>query len=188
VAALCVGWVVAGLVTHATELRRSWGDTVPALVATRALDAGELLDDAGTRVVEVPAALAPDGTLGRLPGRRRVGSAVARGEVISSTRLAPAGVGATAAELAGTAAVTVASGDAAAPVRRGDLVDVYSAGAWDPYADGASGAAPSVSKVASQARVLQTTAGAVTLGLATHEVEPVLAALAAGPPQLVIVG
>ena len=190
-AALCVGVVVHGLVTDATELRRSWGDTVPALVATRAMEAGERLDEHTTKVVDLPAALVPEGALGALPARRRVGAAVARGEVLSEARFAPGGVGATAAGLAGAAAVTVPNGDAAAPVRRGDLVDVYRAGTWDPYAGGgadSSGATASVSKVASSARVLHTTATAVTLDLGSHEVEAVLAALAVGPPQLVIVG
>lgn len=67
------------------EARRSWDDTRPVLVATRALGPG---DEIVARAVDLPLALLPDGALAELPEAARLRQRVANGEVLTELDIA----------------------------------------------------------------------------------------------------
>ena len=184
-AATC-GALVAGVVQRAEHAAAAWGERVPVLVATRDLDAGDLLDERNTRVVHHPALLVPDGALAERPDRRRVADDVFAGEVLHQARLAPAGRSAVAARLpAGTVAVAVpVEPGLAPPLTVGDRVDVLVALGADAAGDGPPGFALTVGApvvdvsdtaitiaiphAAAPRLAVAFGAGAVTLALASH--------------------
>lgn len=196
-AALLVGSAVAFRIDAADEVRAAWGATRPVVVATVSLRAGDRVGTTTATVEQLPSRVVPDGALHELPAGRRVGSAVEPGEVLTAARLAPDGLGATAAALPpGTAAVTVPSGDAPAPVRAGDVVDVHRVTVLDPYAaqDGVSASGSDSDGdaggiVADRAVVTSVDATRTTLAVRRSQVvATVRAATAGGGVQLVIVG
>lgn len=189
--AALVAWAVTATVADAQATRAEWGHTVAVLVAERDLEPGELLDEGNAAVEQVPGRFVPDGALTSVPSNRRVTSMVAAGEMIVATRLAARDAGAMAARLPdGTQAVTVALGDAAAPVQPGDAVDVFVAAPTDAFASGFEDAPVTLSAraVARAATVLAVSASGVTLAVRDGQVADAVAAAAVGQVHLVITG
>lgn len=194
--ALVLGWTIAQQVGNARAAERAWGRTRPVLIATQDLDAGARLGEDATTVQQVPRRLVPDGALDQLPPDARTRSVVRRGEMVLDSRLAPSGTGAGAAGLPeGTQAVTVALGDTPAPVRRGDVVDVYAVTAQDPGALDAGALDAGVASadvhavvVARHAVVVAVTRDAATLAVDRDEVTATVGANATSRLQLVITG
>lgn len=190
---MVLGWTVAQQVSAARAAERSWGRTDTVLVVTRRIGPGEVLDLTNTSRRVVPGRLVPDGALTRLPTSRRADSELRRGEILVDSRVAPDGVGATAATLReGTAAVTVALGDAAPPLHPGDVVDVFATIGTDVLvatADATGGATTLTTRVvADDARVLSVRATSTTLAVSEDQVAGTVGANATGGVQLVVVG
>jgi Flp pilus assembly protein CpaB len=197
VLAALLGWSVAHQVAAAREAERSWGRTEIVLVATQPLDAGDVLDDSTTTLRRVPSRFVPQGALRVVPDHRRTGSALGRGEMVVTSRLAAPGLGATAAGLPDhTHAVTVALGEPAARVRQGDVVDAFAVLAADlalagAASDAASGEAMSglaAQVVAHRAVVVSATGDSATLAVTEEQVAATVGANVTGRLQLVVVG
>jgi Flp pilus assembly protein CpaB len=189
VAAIAVASVVALRGNAAERSREAWGTTRPVLVATATLAPGATLDTSTTAIDHLPARLVPAGALTTLPAGRRVRTEVGTGEMLTTARLAPRGLGATAAALpAGTAAVTVVLDEAAAPLRAGDVVDAYRGARTDPYAPEGTTSGDAAEVVAAGAVVISVDARGATLAVARSQVAATVAANAAGGVQLVVVG
>ena len=113
--------IVEQTTTGATEARRRWGTTGPALVATRPIALGEPIDGSDAEVRAVPLALRPDTTVGAVPADRLLAAGpISAGEIITTARvrrsLVPDG--------ARGVAVAVPDG---LPLHPGDTVDVVGA-------------------------------------------------------------
>ena len=191
--AAVVAWTVADQVATAQAAEATWGRTVAVVVATSDLSPGDVIAEDSVTVEQVPARFVPGAALDALPSGRRVNASLAAGEMVLSTRLAPAGLGRTGAALPdGSRAVTIGLGEAAAPVRAGDVVDLLAV-----TVGGDTGAVPDLyedtgpvvaRRVAARAIVLGVSATAATLAVRAEEVRPTVAAAATQQLSLVITG
>lgn len=174
---------VASVVQHAERAAAAWGAQVPVLVATRDIDAGDLLDERNTRVAHLPEILVPDGALAERPGRRRVVDDVYAGEVLHRARLAPGARSAVAARLpAGTVAVAVpVETGLVPPLVIGDHVDVLVALGADAARDGPPGFA-----LATGAPVVDVTDTAVTIAIPDATAPRLAVAFGAGAITLAL--
>ncbi|HSL56228.1 MAG TPA: SAF domain-containing protein [Acidimicrobiales bacterium] len=177
--------VAAGAVTHLalSDVRAQLAaiEEAPVVVATRAVAPGAPLGPADVAVARWPAALVPDGALTDPPLGRAPTVALARGEPVLTSRLAPQGVAGTAARLpAGTRAVGVPLAPHAVVLEPGDRVDVLAA--VDP---GLAGTAPAVVLTAA-AVVVDVGDGRATVAVPVDVVGRVTAALAHGVVDLAL--
>lgn len=176
-------------VRSATAVRQRWGPTVPVLVATSALAAGEVPSGDRVRTVDWPAALAPTGALDQLPPQRALGSPVPAGQVLVSSQFAEPGRGAWAAQLDGDeVAVRVPLPAPLSGLTPGDRVDVVATsgagGAVDPF--DLSDTAHTAQRVAGGARVLQVEPDGVVLAVAGDAATDTAAAALGGSVTLVV--
>jgi len=158
-------------------------------MAARPLKAGELIDSASVRVEQIPTRLLPDGALVELPLDRRVRIEVAKGEILLQSRVSAVGAGAMGATLtADTQAVTLALGEAPAPVQVGDIVDVISVRTAATGLDygAVQGDGVETDRVATAAQVIQVTQGQATLAVRTGQVDELVRAASTVPISLVI--
>ncbi len=181
-AAVC-GVLVAGVVQRAEHAAAAWGARVPVLVATRDIDAGELLDEGNTRVAHQPSLLVPDGALHERPDGRRLVADVYKGEVLRRERLAPGGRSATAARLpAGTVAVAVpVEPGLVPPLAIGDRVDVLVALGAEAAGDGPPGFA-----LTTGAAVVDVSDTAVTIAVPEATAPRLAVAFGAGAVSLAL--
>jgi Flp pilus assembly protein CpaB len=123
--AVVAGAIVEQAVANAADTRHRWGDTAPALVATRSLAAGTLLDASNSDIRAVPLALLPAGALPARPSvARPLASPVSAGEIVTTARVGRNGRSPVAALLPdGSRGVAVPRPDGL-PLRVGDHVDV----------------------------------------------------------------
>lgn len=174
-----VGATVYGVAASAEATRAQFGTMVPALVAARAIEPGEALGSANTRVRELPAAAVASGTLSSLPAGAVASAAIAEGEPIGALRVGRGGDGPVAALLPdGTRGIAVPTDEAGLPLRTGDRVDVVAA-----IAAGTGGEARTV---ASGALVVHVGAKAVVVAVSVAEAPPVAQALADGAVVLAL--
>lgn len=184
VAALC-GVAVANVVRQAEDAAADWGTSVPVLVATRDLDAGEVLDPGTTTVVLHPRPLVAAGTLTSTPDDARLTQPVYAGEAIREERLAPKGLSAVAARLPeGMRAVAIPAEPAARPTLEvGDRVDVLVALGAEAMGEGPPGFV-----LSRRAQVLEVTDVAVTVAVPADVAPRVAVALGAGAVTLALDG
>ena len=183
--ALAMGWVVSSIVAGAEEVRRSWGDTEPVVVAHHDIAAGAPVDDADVEVVARPRAVVPDGALDSLPAGQVASSPIAAGEVVVASRLAPLGLRGVAATLPpGTRAVAIPiEAGLAPPLAVGDRVDVLVALAPEAAGDGPPGFV-----VTADALVVAVGDAAVTVAVPAAAAPRVAVALGQGAVSLALVG
>ena len=183
-AALC-GIAVTGVVQRAEEAVAAWGESVPVLVATRDVRAGDRIDATNTRVEERPAPLVPPGALTALPDDRRVADALYAGDVVREERLGTAGRSAVAARLPeGTRAVAIpVEPGTTPPLVLGDLVDVLVALPAESAGDGPPGFA-----LATAVEVVDVGEAAVTVAVPTDAAPRLAVAFGAGAVTLALVG
>ena len=184
VAALC-GLAVTMLVQKAEDAAAAWGDSVPVLVATEDLSAGDPLDAGNTRLDHQPAPLVPDGALNAVPDDGRLAEAVYAGEVIREQRLAPAGLSSLAARLPpGTRAMAVPVEPGWVPALViGDHVDVLVALAAEVAGDGPPGFA-----LATEVEVIDVDDAAVTIAIPVDDAPRLAVAFGAGAVTLALAG
>jgi Flp pilus assembly protein CpaB len=170
---------------RAEVLRRQWGDAVAVATAALDLPAGRVLTAADLVLIELPASTLPEGA--GVPARELVGRTVTQtvlaGETIVDRRLAPSGLGPTAALVpAGHRAVAVPAGGAMPPLATGDRVDLLATGTpaiggSAPLAGMANGAlSDTVRVVARDVVVLDTTSEAITVVVPADQLTAVVAA------------
>lgn len=182
VLAAATGLFVARSVGKATAEAARWGVLRPTLVASADLEPGAALGPGDARVEHRPAALVPAGALEGPAEGQTVAAGIAAGEPVLSSRLAPAGLSATAAALPeGTVGIAVPTGPGALALEPGDAVDVLVT--FDP--DLAAGSEPTII-VARAAVVVRVAEEAVTLAVGEREAPRVAFALTAGVMTLVL--
>lgn len=180
--AVATAAVVAGAVNRAEAAAARYGTTRPALVATVTIAAGEAVNERNTEVRAVPVALLPPGAVTVDGLGARASATIHEGEVVHGSRLAPAGLSATTAQLpAGSRGLAVPVGAGALPVEVGDVVDVLATSdALDP-----SGA-PTVT-VAPAALVVAVGDTAVTVAVTPEQAPRVAYAISTGLVALALV-
>jgi pilus assembly protein CpaB len=184
-----VALVLAGSVlsvTRAAEQERStWGTTVPVLVATADIGAGDRIDGSNVEVVAWPSALAPVQALPAMPADARAAAPIWTGEVVDQRRLAPGDLSPLAARLPpGTRAVAVpVEPGTAPPLVVGDRVDVLVA----LPAEAAGGGPPGFA-LATGAPVVGVEDSSVVVALSPDVAPRVAVALGQGAISLVLVG
>lgn len=137
------GLVVSGAVDAAAATRRRLGTTVSVYVTTRAVVAGDVLDDGDLRRADVPVAFLPDATVVEEPVGHAPLVGLLPGEVVVEEKLAPYGRKGVAAVLpAGARAVAVPVGTVRPPLEVGDRVDVLASFTSDHEPVDGGGAAP----------------------------------------------
>lgn len=180
------GMTTARLVDKARADAARYGTEVTVVVAARDLDIGTVVgeDDVVARVV--PAGLAPRKrvvTVAAATGRTVV-VPVFDGSPVLTANLAPEGLQGIAALLpAGTRAVAVPTGEATAPLRRGDHVDVLVS--FDPAEAG--GGEPTF-PVATGALVVDVAAEAATVAVGPEQAKAVAFAVGRGTVTLAVTG
>lgn len=164
----------------AEAARAAWSATTVVIVATRDLPAGAVVGPADLREQTLPLAVVPSGAAtgdtAAVIGRR-VTRPVLAGEPVVDARLAPAGLGPTAALLApGWRAVSIRLGVAPPPLLPGDRVELVAVASGVGTSGPASVIAPDAEVVASDldalvvavpAEVVPTIVGAMANGLVT---------------------
>ena len=179
VIALALGATVYGVAASAEETRARLGVSKEAIVATRAIAAGEALDGTDTEVRVLPAGVVAAGTLASLPPGAVAAAAIAAGEPVNRLRVGRGGDGPVAALLPdGTRGIAVPVGPDGLPLRPGDLVDVVAA-----VAAGNGGAARTV---AAGALVVHVDDKAVVVAVGAAETTAVAQALADGAVVLAL--
>lgn len=125
--ALTTASVVSGAINQARALAARYGPLRSMVVAARPVDRGTELASADVTVRSVPASFLADGmvrSVDEVVGRAVVVPLVP-GQPLFGGQLAPEGLSGVAALLPiGTRAVSVPTGSAAPPLRRGDVVEV----------------------------------------------------------------
>ena len=180
--AAVTGLVVARFVGEAQASAARWGDLRPTLVAVADLEPGAVVGPGDTRIEHRPSALVPLAALGSAADGQTVIAAIAGGEAVVSSRLAPQGMSPTAAALPeDRVGIAVPSGAGALPLEAGDAVDVLAT--FDP--DAAGGGDPTFA-VARSALVMGVHDDAVTLAVRQPEAPRVAFALTAGVVTLVL--
>ena len=182
VVALGAGGTVARTVDRAERAAEAWGTSVPVLVVTDDVAAGDALAQA-TEVMERPAAVVPDGALRELPDGARASQPVLRGEVLQRGHLAPRGATALAARLpAGTRAVAIPAEPGTTPsLRIGDVVDVLVA-----LPPEAAGGGPPGFALVRQAPVVDVGEVAITVAVPVDDAPRVAVALGQGAVTLAL--
>jgi len=183
-AAAC-GLAVMTVVRKAEHAAAAWGRSVPVLVATQDLRAGDRLDAGNTRVDHQPAPLVPDGALTDVPAEDRLAQPVYAGEVIREQRLAHRGLSALAARLPlGTRAVAVPVEPGLVPALVvGDRVDVLVALGAE-----AAGAGPPGFALATDVLVVDVDDVAVTIAGPRDTAPRLAVAFGAGAVTLALTG
>ena len=127
--------VQARVITAEVEAERdAWGTAASVVVVVRDVAAGTAVDAGDVRVERRPAAVVPAGAVSEPPVGRLATARLVAGEVVVSSRLAPAGLSAVAALVPeGSVAVAVPTsssglGAPAPPLTVGDRVDVLAPG------------------------------------------------------------
>jgi Flp pilus assembly protein CpaB len=184
VAALC-GLAVTTVVRGAEDAAAAWGESVPVLVATEDLKAGDLLDADNTRLDHQPAPLVPDEALAAVPDDGRLAEPVYAGEVIREQRLADGGLSALAARLpSGTRAMAVPVEPGMVPsLVVGDRVDVLVALGAESAGDGPPGFA-----LATDVLVVDVDDAAVTIAMPAATAPRLAVAFGAGAVTLALTG
>lgn len=179
VLAVTVGLLIAAQVHGLDAQRRRWGTPMPVVVAARALPAGHALTAGDLVLATRPAPLVPRGALTEVPDTGTLTAGVDAGEVLTSARLAPGGLGPVAALVpAGRRAVAVpVDPGATLRVTTGDRVDLLAP------ADGFDAVT-----VATDAPVVDTGEGTVAVAVRATEAPRVAAALASGPVVVALRG
>jgi Flp pilus assembly protein CpaB len=177
VVALAVAWLTSSVVDGATAEVRRLGPMVRAPVAARAVEPGAVLGEDDVRWRRVPRGVLPSGPLSAEPVGGTALVALAEGEVLLRSKLAPEGVlGVAALVPPGSLAVAVPAGEGdRPPLRRGDRVDVLAAG------DEAG-----VATVAVGALVVDVADEVVTVAVAAAEASAVAYAVARGVVTLAL--
>lgn len=177
--AVTVGLLIAAQLHALDAQRRRWGTPVPVVVAARALPAGHTLRAGDLVTATRPAPLVPREALTEVPGSGTLTAGVDAGEVLTSARLAPGGLGPVAALVpAGRRAVAVpVDPGAMLRVTPGDRVDLLAA------ADGFDAVT-----VAADAPVVDAGEGTVAVAVRAAEAARVAAALASGPVVVALRG
>jgi hypothetical protein len=167
------GAVVERAVASAADARHRWGATRPALITTRPVPAGELLDPSNSVLRSIPLVLWPDGALASFPDPPvPAAAALTRGEIVTAALVGRGGRSPTAALLPdGSRGVAVARPDGLA-LRVGDHVDVA----------GASGV------LATGARVIDVTDSTAVIAVDAGDAPAVARAAAAGDAVPVLAG
>ncbi|MBW3641515.1 MAG: hypothetical protein KY447_01210 [Actinobacteria bacterium] len=182
VLAVATGLSVARFVGDARAEAARWGKVRPTLVATVDLEPGAVLGPGDARVEARPLALVPSGALAGQSEGQTVVDAIAEGEPVLATRLAPAGSSALAAALpAGTVGIAVPTGAGALALTPGDAVDVL----VTVHPDSLGSDEPTF-PVARSAVVVEVGEEAVTLAVSDTEAPRVAFALTAGVVTLVL--
>ena len=202
-AVACAVFVVGGQRLSAADRDRSvWGETTRVLVLDHDVAAGESVGPDDLVWKRWPTALVPNGAARAAPEEpRRVGTALARGEVMLQNRWADEHRGEWAVELTQEeAAVQVTLQQSLDGIARGDRVDVIASAdaltSLDPAgpivdtADGLSTDFPSSvtgpSVVAVRARVLRVDESSVVLAVGRDAAAATAAAAISGPVTLVV--
>ncbi|MGI9021828.1 MAG: Flp pilus assembly protein CpaB [Acidimicrobiales bacterium] len=182
--ALLTATVVGRLVGGARAEAARYGSLRTAAVATRAVDAGAVVQPGDVTARSVPAAFLPKGWMGSVDevvGRTTV-APLFRGQAVVRDTLAPWGLKGLAALLpAGTRAVGVPAGVASPPLRAGDVVDVLAS--FDPQAAG--GGEPTF-PVAQAALVVDVGEESATVAVTPAEAAKVVYAVSHGTVALAI--
>lgn len=176
VAAVTVGAVVGTTVSRAEQAHAAWGSTVPVVVATRSVRAGDRLAGAVT-VTRWPRRLVPTGALQDprdLPAGARAAGPVADGAPVVAA-IVDRGPGAD-----GRPRVAVPSGSVRLPLRPGDRVSVWAT--VDPSRSDGRGGTRSVT---TGAVVVSSTAETTVLAVAPGDVPAVVEAAALATVTLV---
>ncbi len=182
VVAAGTGLTMARFVGQARAEAARWGVLRPTLVAAADLEPGAVLGPGVARVEHRPLALVPSEALEGPAEGQTVVAAIARGEAVVATRLAPAGLSALAAALpAGTVGIAVPNGSGGLSLEPGDAVDVLVTFDPDTVGDGEP-----TFPVARAAMVLEVGEEAVTLAVHEPEASRVAFALTAGVVTLVL--
>ena len=189
-----VYWAVVGLLLVVTvvavsrqadrqrQLTDTYGELREVPVAVAVIRPGEPLDAAAVRWEQRPAAGVPPGTVTGLAEGALAAAAIYPGEVIHRERVAGSGGGLSSRLAPGTAAVTVPASYGLPPLQPGDRVNLIAV--VDSFA---SDTAPEARTVARHATVLELDEDAVTVAVATAEMEPTVAALVWGTVAVIAV-
>jgi len=179
-AAILVSVAVANLVTSAQRSESRWGTTTWIDVASRDLPAGTLLDDSLLTRRLFPTRLLPEKYASQLSGQRLARS-LSAGELPTEDDLAPQRASAVTARLPdGKVGVTVRRGEAAAPVRIGDRVEVVRLAADSDRSLDAR-------RITDEAIVVSAQSNTVTLAVSPRDANAVAAAGAIGTAVLILV-
>ena len=181
---------VAGALDRADAAANRWGADRPVLVATEAIEIGRTLEADQLGAAEWPIALVPpDAVVGTAEGRVAV-AAIAAGEVLVESRLAPDGLTGAAALLPSrTRALAVPQMPGGLSLRPGDLVDVITVA--DPFAlDVNAGDGPDTGAttrpVAAGATVVAVGEDSTTIAVPMAQLTDVAAALGQGVVTLAL--
>ena len=182
--AVLTGLVAAHAVAGAAAERSRLGGLRPALVATRSLPAGHRLRSGDTTIRSLPAGALPAGTVDDHRNGAVLVVPVVGGEVVSESKLAPAGLGPVAGLLPpGTRGLAVPDGGTGLRLAPGDVVDVLAT--FPPEA--ASDREPTFA-VADGAVVVDVVEDAVTVAVGEAEAPRVAFALTQGVVTLALSG
>lgn len=193
--ALVTALTVTRLLAQAADRAARLGGLRDAPVATRAVDAGQVLSSRDVAVRRLPAALLPSAPLASSPAGHVVIVPLAPGEVVLEAKLAPWGVRGVAALVPpGMRALAVPVDHGGLALRRGDRVDVLAT--FDTTGDdgggaGAGGEAGGVDPtfaVSSGALVVDVADGAVTVAVAPDDAPRAAFAIARGTVTLALAG
>lgn len=179
--AAIVAWGVLSAVRTAQETTAALGETVPVLVLTGPIEAGQVVDRTAVRTSTVPRSMVPDGALddaGSLDAGPRSRVALADGEVLLADRLTTSAASPIAASLPpGTAALAVPVDPSTTPLGPGDVVDVFAA---VPAIDF------EVGRVATGAVVLSTDPERAVVAVHSSDVRQTATAVLGGPVTVVV--
>ncbi|HUS61209.1 MAG TPA: SAF domain-containing protein [Acidimicrobiales bacterium] len=173
--------IVVSTVKASERAATTYGDVRRVPVAAVPLAPGDEIDDADVRWILVPSAFLPAAAVAQEPVGHALIVAVAQGEVLLESKLAPWGrSGAAALMPAGTRAIAVPNGPAVPPVELGDLVDLLATVATE-----APGDEPTFF-VARDAIVVAVDDDAVTVAVAIDDASRVAFAITAGTITLAL--
>ena len=149
--------------------RRHWGDTVPVLVTSSAVEAGASITSQ-TSIRRLPLGAVPEGALVTLPPEAR-----ARVDLPASTVLTPELLTHPDADLIDRAVVGIARSDSTPRLDSGDVVEVWDAGIARPEA------------ATLNAVVTAVTGSGVEIAVPRSDLDEVVGAVAVGTVVLVVV-
>lgn len=172
---------VTGLVVAAIALRAgggpSLGELTPVVVATKAIEAGQPLDEANTETRRYPALVLPPDALGALTGDEVASAALHVGDVVTAARLGGLPIG-------DRTEVAVPAHTAMPPLVPGDRVDVL---VTLPITDDSGAQSQATLTVATAAVVTDKAEHAVTIAVTGRELLPVASAVIQGSVTLALV-
>jgi len=188
--ALLTASFVGSSVGRARRAAEIWGTNRSVWVVQRPVAAGAVIAASAVRRVPLPRGVVPDGALDAATSPVGEGArvALARGEVVLTTRLAGHGARGVAAMLAPGFRAMALPNDEHTPIAEiGDRVDVIATFDVGDDVATASDAAPSVA-VASNAEVVGVAPRALTVAVAADDAPRVAFALAKGAVTVVLRG